>query len=950
MSSIHHHLAPSSSSSSNHTLSLPPTNTTTTIITSHTTSSTPLTSNLTSSQPSSPPPASPVTTTHSSSTHTGSPSVLLDQIPPSIAPKADSDLHSRIAELGDQLTQLNLKLVRSFERISNLEDELHESHAKNEKLAARNQTLELESAQHEEALKGGLLVERANVQSELQRLTQRVIQESERRSKSEASLSSINQELDDLSASLFSEANRLVATEKLQRIKAERKVAQVEEAMKRVEEVIEARRDQSNQLRLSLETAERERDQYRIESEFLRNQLNQHLSDSSTRSSNPTSSQDSLTKSLSIGSIESPLPSHLIPSSRDTVYSQSNPCSPMPLHHSLALNLLPVPQLKLSQGILPYTEFFEFIHYLRRTREDALTRPTQPSSLTDSYYSAAVAMSSIAIVGNPSLQLTSPSTKEQTLAQTPKELLSPLLPLSQHLSQPFVKRCLDEDSEPTLRLDIAPGLNFISRRAILTALLEGNLVIEPVWSESDQVSEFEKCTLCGCSLDPWISSGRTSSIASSTNHSTHNNLTSSSASAAVRKMLRGGGWGFGTITKAKRSSAPTPSSQNVEKVGPNLKLPSSGRSTPNADETQPLHVHMFKATDGASTRYPICPTYCLARLRSACDLWTFVRSLQRGVLLDESFWFTRYISSTSANTASTDTHSLGLAYDHALQSIRGQRSSIDSLNESVSLTHSIPSSVFPSAPTCRSHGDDSPSGGFIGQPDQRRTSLPAADERSEEHQRTSDAVISDSDELDARSRSIHNLFPARALPSSPSPSPTSTTDHEMRHEITSLESAGNTSVPVKRSSFPGQVPILSPAPPPIPRRSPARSLSQPFNLLSPLISKSLSATNPIPSSVNRPSVQVKDSLSQETEKANETFNRSKLNSTRDGTSTGMGLARSCSVTPEYRQRPRGESRDKSQSSSIESMETGWEEKCWYQVIKLKEEMFLKRVGMTVLSN
>ncbi|MBW0460868.1 hypothetical protein O181_000583 [Austropuccinia psidii MF-1] len=62
-----------------------------------------------------------------------------------------------------------------------------------------------------------------------------------------------------------------------------------------------------------------------------------------------------------------------------------------------------------------------------------------------------------------------------------------------------MKHCLDENSNPALRLNIAPGLNFISRRTIHAALIKLH-VIEPIWS--DNKSEFKKCLLCSCPLNP----------------------------------------------------------------------------------------------------------------------------------------------------------------------------------------------------------------------------------------------------------------------------------------------------------------------------------------------------------------------------------------------------------------------------------------------------------------
>lgn len=59
----------------------------------------------------------------------------------------------------------------------------------------------------------------------------------------------------------------------------------------------------------------------------------------------------------------------------------------------------------------------------------------------------------------------------------------------------FYKRALVEDIEPTLRLDIAPGLSWLARRTVLTAVYEGSLMVEPM---PMTLRKFNiPCALCG---------------------------------------------------------------------------------------------------------------------------------------------------------------------------------------------------------------------------------------------------------------------------------------------------------------------------------------------------------------------------------------------------------------------------------------------------------------------
>lgn len=59
----------------------------------------------------------------------------------------------------------------------------------------------------------------------------------------------------------------------------------------------------------------------------------------------------------------------------------------------------------------------------------------------------------------------------------------------------FYKRVLIEDIEPTLRLDAAPGISWLTRRAVLSGICEGSLVVEPM-PPTTRKFEFP-CSLCG---------------------------------------------------------------------------------------------------------------------------------------------------------------------------------------------------------------------------------------------------------------------------------------------------------------------------------------------------------------------------------------------------------------------------------------------------------------------
>ncbi len=60
---------------------------------------------------------------------------------------------------------------------------------------------------------------------------------------------------------------------------------------------------------------------------------------------------------------------------------------------------------------------------------------------------------------------------------------------------PFYKRALTEDIEPTLRLDLSPGLSWLARRTVISSMCEGKLIVEPTPPAARLYHP--PCSLCG---------------------------------------------------------------------------------------------------------------------------------------------------------------------------------------------------------------------------------------------------------------------------------------------------------------------------------------------------------------------------------------------------------------------------------------------------------------------
>ncbi|KAA1472434.1 hypothetical protein DENSPDRAFT_761315, partial [Dentipellis sp. KUC8613] len=233
-------------------------------------------------------------------------------------------LRQQVQDLVSQVTALNGKLVKSYDRFSDLEDALH----------------------HLSALNTGLLVEKAQVTAELTRLMEKATDEAARRGQAESARAEIEQELDDLSAGLFDQANTMVAEARLARAMSERKAEDTERALKETEEVVGLMQKQMQALQEDKEESERRMEEMKAR----------------------------MGKGKWVDRTPSPAPAY---------------------------------SLSLLSSHQPYQEFLLFVAHLRSIRP---TSPQMPAMTT-------------------------------------------LLPL------PFLSRLLSEDTDPTVRLDLAPSLN-----------------------------------------------------------------------------------------------------------------------------------------------------------------------------------------------------------------------------------------------------------------------------------------------------------------------------------------------------------------------------------------------------------------------------------------------------------------------------------------------------------
>lgn len=637
-------------------------------------------------------------------------------------------LRAQVMDLTNQVTGLNGKLVRSFERVSDLEDDLSDAQSTAFQHASRIQALEKERQEHLAALDTGLLVEKAHVSTEMQRMMERVIEETAQRGKAQSDKERIEAELDELSASLFNEANKMVAVERLARARAEEKVARMEERLKDTEGIM-------------------------LEQQKILGDLQRRVE--RQRSDTSEAEDDDAAREKDVKGLLQPpaLVRSLSQRSEHGRYGgsrrSSSPAIAMPGTH-LLLN------------IVPFQEFTTFIQHLRKLRYQLAPFYNYP-------YHGPRASNSGTLTPTPSArhphvgpsspglsQPSSPTIGAQNLPLSPSPFLAagvgrheryPLLPanaeqlvhLPSQMSLPFIKRAVEEDTDPCLRLDIAPGLNWLTRRQANTAILEGNLVIEPVFAggsvpDADEVRAQNAhlapaaCSLCGMLVVnvplPGLNNsagsssggaGGTSSVPSNFSAATASwasTFTSAAGSASASLSAATGGSGSTNGTSTPRSSRPSlfsslrlggssssPSSKERTSASgsshahtspdPTSSLAgqpgvvqdaadatAAGLQPPLAPAPAPLPVptHIFRISEGANSRYLLCPHHCLQRLRAACTFWGYLRTLERAVVLEGKFAWDDTAPATEGNSAPTSSSSLSAVASGDNQNVREQGS------------------------------------------------------------------------------------------------------------------------------------------------------------------------------------------------------------------------------------------------------------------------------------
>ncbi|ANB14752.1 guanine nucleotide exchange factor SEC2 [Sugiyamaella lignohabitans] len=207
--------------------------------------------------------------------------------------------------------------------------------------------------------------------------------------------------------------------------------------------------------------------------------------------------------------------------------------------------------------------------------------PTVPS--TSSPKSGADSSPRSTVTSTATSTSTSTSTATTTTSTATSYVHINTAPLS---SFKLYKRCLSEDIEPTLRLDLAPHISWYAKKGVMNSIVDGTAIVEPISGVNEgaairgqnrPVATVSPCSFCGEARDSSIVYLRMHNLRISKGQS-HNTSTN-------------------TFTSSNSSS-------------------SSAVTTSTTTSTTTV-----------SSGHPLCH-YCLTRVRTVCDFTAFLRSVR----------------------------------------------------------------------------------------------------------------------------------------------------------------------------------------------------------------------------------------------------------------------------------------------------------------------------------
>ncbi|KAI8250349.1 Rab guanine nucleotide exchange factor sec2 [Colletotrichum sp. SAR 10_98] len=403
-------------------------------------------------------------------------STLPDPRSRAMSPASDADT-SHHPDLDDEVATLSTKLINAINHQTTLDDTLTATRQELERAREQIKHLEEQNASQREMLAGDIWVRRKVVEEEKKAVLLRVTSERKLREDVEKEKKKIEQELENLTTALFEEANNMVISAK-------------EEA--RIEQ--EALQRKNDNLRSQLGDMEALLTSQQQQLADLKHVMEQMALEREEGTTGTAPSSPGFSKS-EFKDDERP---DGVPAS--PLVDPSSPTYPTSLTHLIQ------PVLRTDLG-----SYEDFVALTRISRNRAGSRVSSGSfngisglglgmgGSTSSAHPSNASTASLSTAGTPASSSPQTPNTPASVSSTASANLGPPPPALKETK--FFKRVLAEDVEPTLRLDIAPGLSWLARRSVLNAMSDGSIVVEPIPANAPFAAivkpQFYPCSLCG---------------------------------------------------------------------------------------------------------------------------------------------------------------------------------------------------------------------------------------------------------------------------------------------------------------------------------------------------------------------------------------------------------------------------------------------------------------------
>ncbi|KAI1621164.1 hypothetical protein EDD37DRAFT_147377 [Exophiala viscosa] len=381
---------------------------------------------------------------------------------------------SRHPDLSSEVAALSDKLINAINHSTTVDDTLAQTRQQLEASRARIAKLEAEARAYEERIARGELVAKDNVDRQNNKISAELAEERKQKAIVQQEKRGIESELENLTASLFEEANKMVASANRDRDDVEKKNQQLRDQIKDGEALIASQTEQLTELKTLMQ-------QIGPTSDYRKDLDSPRISMAPSSPGLPR--EDNLTRLMEA--------MNLSPNSPD-----NGEITPSP---STTFTHLVKP---LCRTDIPAYE--DFKHLIQTAHFRSHNPSHAPSRAGSGSYGGlnVMGLGSLSNNSTPNLSQTAqPATSK--LANSPQipgsfspnpDTRGPLLLKDTR----FYKRILVEDIEPTLRLDLSPTLSWLNRRSILSALGESTLIVEPIPEASVKLyGKYTPCALCG---------------------------------------------------------------------------------------------------------------------------------------------------------------------------------------------------------------------------------------------------------------------------------------------------------------------------------------------------------------------------------------------------------------------------------------------------------------------